>query len=269
MSQANSEATFQQARDLYKNGKHNEALVIFDHHLVIKKNEFDIYQKTKCFFLNLKKYEQALEIFDKILEDSPKDSEILYNKGYALERSGKNDESTPYYFKALCLDGNNFDDLQNLGLLLIHYLGGNNSLDISKLNSKSEDIIVKTAAQLIENTKKINALYQKYLYRDADPEGLFLYQRKILGGTSIESIENEFKKSEESKSSNLGKEFESQIAALYKKYLRREPDLAGMNYFKHLLLGGTSIESIENEFKKSEERSELLETSDQRDYSDF
>ena len=337
MSQANSEATFQQARDLYKNGKHNEALVIFDHHLVIKKNEFDIYQKTKCFFLNLKKYEQALEIFDKILEDSPKDSEILarkgcmleilsryddalqcfdtaleidpknvtamrnkgillmntekyeqaleifdkiledspkdseilYNKGYALERSGKNDESISYYFKALCLDGNNFDDLQNLGLLLIHYLGGNNSLDISKLNSKSEDIIVKTAAQLIENTKKINALYQKYLYRDADPEGLFLYQRKILGGTSIESVENEFKKSEEAKSSNLGKEFESQIAALYKKYLRREPDLAGMNYFKHLLLGGTSIESIENEFKKSEERSELLETSDLRDYSDF
>jgi len=42
-----------------------------------------------------------------------------------------------------------------------------------------------------------------------------------------------------------------------------------MNYFKHLLLGGTSIESIENEFKKSEERSELLETSDLRDYSDF
>ena len=66
---------------------------------------------------------------------------------------------------------------------------------------------------MIENTKKINALYQKYLYRDADPEGLFLYQRKILGGTSIESIENEF--------------------------------------------------------KKSEERSELLETSDLRDYSDF
>ena len=120
-----------------------------------------------------------------------------------------------------------------------------------------------------ENAKKINALYQKYLYRDADPDGLFLYQRKLLGGTSIESVENEFKKSEESKSSNLGKKFESQIAALYKKYLRREPDLAGMNYFKHLLLGGTSIESIENEFKKSEERSELLETSDQRDYSDF
>ena len=101
MSQANSEATFQQARDLYKNGKHNEALVIFDHHLVIKKNEFDIYQKTKCFFLNLKKYEQALEIFDKILEDGPKDSEILYNKGYELERSGKNDESIKYFLKDL------------------------------------------------------------------------------------------------------------------------------------------------------------------------
>ncbi len=337
MSQTNSEATFQQAHNLYNNGKHNEALVIFDQHLEMKKDEFDIYQKTRCFFLNLKKYEQALEIFDKILEDNPKDaeilarkgymleilsrydnalqcfdtaleidpenitairnkgillmntekyeqaleifdkilednpkdSEILYNKGYALERSGKNDESRKYYFKALSLDENNFDDLQNLGYLLNHYLGGNKSLDLSKLNSKPEDIVVKTAIQMIENTKKINALYQKYLYRDADPEGLFLYQRKILGGTSIESIENEFKESEEFKTSNLGKEFESQITALYKKYLRREPDLAGLNHFKHLLLDGTSIESIENEFKKSEERSELLETSDLRDYSDL
>ena len=137
MSQANSEATFQQARDLYKNGKYNEALVIFDHHLVIKKNEFDIYQKTKCFFLNLKKYEQALEIFDKILEDNPKDSEILYDKGYTLERSGKNDESTTCYFKALCLDSNNIDAIQNLGFLLLHYLGGNKSLDISKLSPKN------------------------------------------------------------------------------------------------------------------------------------
>ena len=154
MSQANSEAIFQQAHDLYNNGKHNEALVIFDQHLEMKKDEFDIYQKTRCFFLNLKKYEQAVEIFDKILEKNPKDAEILYNKGYALERSGENDKSKPYYFKALSLDENNFDDLQNLGLHLIHYLGGNKSLDISKLNSKSEDIIVKTAIQLIENTKK-------------------------------------------------------------------------------------------------------------------
>ncbi len=337
MSQANSEITLQQAYDLYKNGKHGEALVIFDHHLVVKKNEFDIYQKTKCFFLNLKKYEQALEIFDKILEDNPKDSEILarkgcmleilsryddalqcfdrtlemdpknitairnkgillmntekyeqaleifdkilednpkdseilYNIGYTLERSGKNDESIKYYFKALCLDSNNFDTLQNLGFLLIHYLGDNKSLDISKLSSKSDDIIVKTATQLIENAKKINALYQKYLYRDADPEGLFLYQRKLLGGKSIELVENELKKSEEAKSSNLGKKFESQITALYKKYLRREPDLAGMNYFKQLILGGKSIELVENELKKSEERSELLETSDLRDYSEF
>ena len=37
MSQANSEAIFQQAHDLYNNGKHNEALVIFDQHLEMKK----------------------------------------------------------------------------------------------------------------------------------------------------------------------------------------------------------------------------------------
>ena len=246
MSQANSETTFQQAHDLYKNGKHDEALVIFDHHLVIKKNEFDIYQKTKCFFLNLKKYEQALEIFDKILEDSPedsdilarkgcmleilsryddalqcfdtvlkidpknvtamrnkgillmntekyeqaleifdkilednpKDSEILYDKGYTLERSGKNDESTTCYFKALCLDNNNIDAIQNLGFLLIHYLGDNKSLDISKLNSKSEDIIVKTAAQLIENTKKNKRALSKISLQRRRPRGFISLSKK-------------------------------------------------------------------------------------------
>jgi len=326
MEQINFQILFRQAYDLYKSGKHGKAIEIFDQELIVKKNVFEIYQKTKCFsfnlkkydeaieifdsilkinpkdseilarkgyalevlsrynyalkcfdkaleidpknitairhkgtlFLNIEKYDEAIEIFDSILKINPKDSEILYNKAYALERIGRNDDSAAYYFKAFGLNTNDFDSLQSLGFLLIHYLGDNKSIDISTLKSNSENIVTNTAKQMLENEKKIHGLYEKYLFRKADPEGLFYFQRHLLGGKSFEWLENELKTSEEAQSAQKGKELEPKIIILYKKYLRREPDLAGMNYFKKAILDGKSFEWLENELKTSEEAKRML-----------
>ena len=214
MEQINFQILFRQAYDLYKSGKPGKAIEIFDQELIVKKNVFEIYQKTKCFSFNLKKYDEAIEIFDSILKINPKDSEILYNKAYALERIGRNDDSAAYYFKAFGLNTNDFDSLQSLGFLLIHYLGDNKSIDISTLKSNSENIVTNTAKQMLENEKKIHGLYEKYLFRKADPEGLFYFQRHLLGGKSFEWLENELKTSEEAKSAQKGKELEPKIIML-------------------------------------------------------
>ena len=76
MEQINFQILFRQAYDLYKSGKPGKAIEIFDQELIVKKNVFEIYQKTKCFSFNLKKYDEAIEIFDSILKINPKDSEI-------------------------------------------------------------------------------------------------------------------------------------------------------------------------------------------------
>ena len=47
---------------------------------------------------------EAIKIFDKIIEKNPKHRDALFNKGLALKRLGKNSESKKVMKKALKLN---------------------------------------------------------------------------------------------------------------------------------------------------------------------
>jgi tetratricopeptide (TPR) repeat protein len=63
-------------------------------------------------------YEEAAEIFDKVISTNPEITEAWNNKGVALYRMGRIDEAIESYNKSLALDGNNLDALRNKGLAL-------------------------------------------------------------------------------------------------------------------------------------------------------
>ena len=100
---------------------------------------------------------------------------------------------------------------------------------------------------------KIVALYNKYLGRAPDPEGLDHYLQRLQEGESYQSIEELFKNSDEAKSFQFGLEVEAKITEFYHKYLNREPDPEGLNYWKQQIIEGKSYDWVENEFKNSEE----------------
>lgn len=54
--------------------------------------------------LEMGKYQEALESFDKFLELDPNDVDVLFVKGYSLMLLGKNQEALKCYEKALELD---------------------------------------------------------------------------------------------------------------------------------------------------------------------
>jgi len=72
-------------------------------------------------------------------------------------------------------------------------------------------------------------------------------------GESYQSIEELFKNSDETKSFQFGLEVEAKITEFYHKYLNREPDVEGLNYWKQKIFEGESYDWVENEFKNSEE----------------
>jgi len=105
--------------------------------------------------------------------------------------------------------------------------------------------------ELIES--KISEYYQNYLNREPDPAGLGFYKQRILEGNSFEWVEEQIKNSNEAKAIQFELEFEQKINEFYNKYLNREPDVEGLEYYKQEIIEGASYDSIESEFKNSDE----------------
>lgn len=72
-----------------------------------------IYSKMSMFFFALQKEDDALMFLDKSLEITPKNNEVLLNKGFILEKIDKVDESTTCYNAVLEIDPKNKFALNN------------------------------------------------------------------------------------------------------------------------------------------------------------
>lgn len=65
-----------------------------------------------------RKFEQALETFDRIVSANPNIPEAWNNRGVALYSLGRLDEALESYDRSLALEGNNLDALRNKAFLL-------------------------------------------------------------------------------------------------------------------------------------------------------
>lgn len=63
-------------------------------------------------------YEEALEIFDRVIEMNPKIPEAWNNRGVALFRLGRADEAVESCDRALAIDAENLEALRNKGFAL-------------------------------------------------------------------------------------------------------------------------------------------------------
>ena len=66
-------------------------------------------------YINLERYDEAIQYFDKALQIDPNDTVALNNKGDALYQLGKYDEAIQNYDKALQIDPNDTVALNNKG----------------------------------------------------------------------------------------------------------------------------------------------------------
>jgi tetratricopeptide (TPR) repeat protein len=63
-------------------------------------------------------YEEAVDIFDKVIAQNPESVEAWNNRGVALFRAGRPDEAIASYDRSLELDPENLDALRNKGFVL-------------------------------------------------------------------------------------------------------------------------------------------------------
>ena len=90
----------------------------------------------------------------------------------------------------------------------------------------------------------IEGYFQKYLHRASQSTGMNFYLDSYKNGSSLRSIENSIKNSNE-----------AHIYNYYMEYLGRAPDQAGMVYYRDTILGAgqTTLAQVEDAIKNSPE----------------
>lgn len=119
-----------------------------------------------------KRYEEALEIFDRLLANSPDIPEVWNNRGVALFGLGRIDQSLESYERCLVIDPENLDALRNKGFLLRNQKRLVEALSVyDTVLQKGGDAydMESTAAVLTALGRLEEALSCLYLARDAMP----------------------------------------------------------------------------------------------------
>ena len=237
-------------------GNNEEALFFLDQALNYDSKNYLTLINKAIVMINLENYDDAISILDEILKLCPNDFTAINTKGYALEKLGKNDESVLLYLTALEIEPQDSHELYKLIYHFIHFL--TNKYDLNDKNwDKSfleKNIISSESKTFLKNQHKIMGIYQNYLSRNPDVDGMEYFSDKLLQGKSLEWVENEIKNSDELKLLISKRKSEFKIIEFYQNYLSRNPDVDGMEYFSDKLLQGKSLEWVENEIKNSDEK---------------
>lgn len=188
------------------NGKIEEASNFADKSLEIdSENKIALEVKGVIAFTN-SEYENSINYFDKILIKNKDDTLALLNKGISLEQLGKNIESMECFRKIFDIDSLSDESLDKLSSTIINYTGNeySNSYADGVLTNQSKDKLglkIKDKVIVDQNKvrQKIFEMFDRYLHRLPDIEGLEYFEKLITQGTKIVEIEQSMKNSEEGK----------------------------------------------------------------------
>lgn len=134
-------------------------------------------------------YDEALEIFDRLLTENPQIPEAWNNKGVALFRLGRPEEALDCYQKTMAIEPENLDALRNTGFVLRCQGRMEEALQTYDIVlQKGGDAIdfESTAAVLISLGKLEEAMNCLFLAKDMMPLDRFEEEIGILKGMILE-----------------------------------------------------------------------------------
>jgi tetratricopeptide (TPR) repeat protein len=128
-------------------------------------------------------FDDALQIFDHLLELNPEIPEAWNNKGVALHRLGRAEEALECYERSLTIDPENMDALRNKGFVL-RYLGRlEEALQAydSVLQKGGEPLDMESTASVLATMGRLEeALECMLLAREAAPIERFEEEIEVL-----------------------------------------------------------------------------------------
>lgn len=108
----------QKALALDNNGKHSEALVLYNRCLADNPSDPVLWYNTGVTLLNLEKYEDSIKAFDNAMKLDPQNTDAINNKGRALVMMGKLEDASDEFERTLKMDHYYYYALNNKAWLL-------------------------------------------------------------------------------------------------------------------------------------------------------
>ena len=115
----NTEYYISEGNDLFDKGNYGEAIRQYEK-VIDDPNYITALFNKGMALLNLRKYKQAIEWYNKALAIDSEDVSALRQKGWALYKLGKNKQAIEWYNKALAIDPNNVIALDSKGEILMN-----------------------------------------------------------------------------------------------------------------------------------------------------
>jgi len=188
------------------NGNIENASNFADKSLKIDSDNKTALQIKGIIAFNNDEYENSINYFEKILIKNENDSLALLNKGLSMELMGKSEEAMNCFKKLFNVDSLSNESLDSLVSYIRDLVGNDfaNSYADQILSKQPDD---KLALKIKDNVileqskvrQKIFELFNKYLHRAPDNDGLDYFEELIIQGTKFEEIEEMMKNSEEGK----------------------------------------------------------------------
>lgn len=216
---------YQNGLSLLNEGKYDDAMKIFDEILEFEPKHLDALFKKGIALNRLYKYDDALLCYNKIIEINPNHVDALFYKGLALSVLGRHDESISFYDEVLAIKPNHQNAWINKGISLSILGRGTESIPCFEKVLESEPNNFEALYHKGETLEKLSkydealSCFEKVLEFEPNHQTSLFYKGKIL--------------------SQRGKHDEALI--FYDKVLKSDPEHFEALYHKGLtlsILGG-------------------------------
>jgi len=148
---------------LKKENRENEAIAQIQKCRTKFPNDYNLIKAELNYHLKSGDYVAATKNLKKAIEFEPKNSELYFTLGTALDKQGISSEAINSYLKAIELDSNYFDAYYNLGALYFNQAvefnnQANNALDLEKANliKNKATMLFKQAVPYLEKASTLN-----------------------------------------------------------------------------------------------------------------
>ncbi len=111
---------YQEATDYFEKKDFGNAEKILRELLAENQNDYDVLNFLGIINLNLKNYQEAIELFNRVVKLCPQHGMAYYNLGLAYQNVNENDLALESYVHSLELQPNYVDGLNNTGVIFLN-----------------------------------------------------------------------------------------------------------------------------------------------------
>ena len=190
---ADLESLSKEGRQLFRQGKHAEAIRLFEQVLQADPDRIDIHDATATAYFVMKQYDKAVEHFTRVTQLRPMDSKAYINLGAVYNRKGEFQKAADILKRAISRDGKAVEAYYNLG---IAYRGVkqpamaiNSYKEAIKLNPRMLDAMQNLGNTYLEMNNHKAAIEQYKRALDINPD----FERAKRGLARAEEAANQAK----------------------------------------------------------------------------